>query len=149
MVSEDGVIEVASPSPVVEQAGERGQRSSGASTASRPAAPAPARAEPARSAQPKRGEAPPAGRSAAADAGVEAKEVAWLFDAAAALGVDAESYERYATKRWGQGWKKAAGGRKRALEDLTPFQDDGAGFDPAALLALTPPPEANGPRRFM
>ena len=25
-------------------------------------------------------------------------------------------------------WKKAAGGRKRALEDLTPFQDDGAGF---------------------
>ncbi|WP_054018192.1 recombination directionality factor [Piscinibacter sakaiensis] len=128
VVSEDGVIEVASPSPVVEQAGERGQRSSGASTASRPAAPAPARAEPARSAQPKRGEAPLAGRPAAADAGVEAKEVAWLFDAAAALGVDAESYERYATKRWGQGWKKAAGGRKRALEDLTPFQDDGAGF---------------------
>ena len=126
VVSEDGVIEVASPSPVVEQAGERGQRSSGASTASRPAAPA--RAEPARSAQPKRGEAPLAGRPAAADAGVEAKEVAWLFDAAAALGVDAESYERYATKRWGQGWKKAAGGRKRALEDITPFQDDGAGF---------------------
>lgn len=126
VVSEDGVIEVASPSPVVEQAGERGQRSSGASTASRPAAPA--RAEPARSAQPKRGEAPPAGRSAAADTGAEAKEVAWLFDAAAALGVDAESYERYATKRWGQGWKKAAGGRKRALEDLTPLQDDGAGF---------------------
>ena len=126
VISEDGVIEVASPSPVAEQAGERGQRSSGASTASRPAAPA--RAEPARSGQPKRGEAPPAGRSAAADAGVEAKEVAWLFDAAAALGVDAESYERYATKRWGQGWKKAAGGRKRALEDLTPFQDDGAGF---------------------
>ena len=128
VVSEDGVIEATSPSPVVEQAGERGQRSSGASTASRPAAPAPARAEPARSAQPKRGEAPLAGRPAAADAGVEAKEVAWLFDAAAALGVDAESYERYATKRWGQGWKKAAGGRKRALEDLTPFQDDGAGF---------------------
>ena len=126
VVSEDGVIEVASPSPVVEQTAERGQRSTGASIESRPAAPA--RAEPARSAPPKRGEAPPAGRSAAADAGVEAKEVAWLFDAAAALGVDAESYERYATKRWGQGWKKAAGGRKRALEDLTPFQDDGAGF---------------------
>lgn len=126
VVSEDGVIEVASPSPVVEQAAERGQRSTGASTESRPAAPA--RAEPARSAQPKRGEAPPAGRSAAADTGAEAKEVAWLFDAAAALGVDAESYERYATKRWGQGWKKAAGGRKRALEDITPFQDDGAGF---------------------
>jgi hypothetical protein len=126
VVSEDGVIEVASPSPVVEQAGERGERSPGAPTANRPAAPA--RAAPARSAQPKRGEAPPAGRPAAADAGVEAKEVAWLFDAAAALGVDAESYESYATKRWGQGWKKAAGGRKRALEDLTPFQDDGAGF---------------------
>jgi hypothetical protein len=126
VVSEDGVIEVPSPSPVVEQAAERGQRSTGASTESRPAAPA--RAEPARSVQPKRGEAPPAGRSAAADTGAEAKEVAWLFDAAAALGVDAESYERYATKRWGQGWKKAAGGRKRALEDLTPFQDDGAGF---------------------
>ena len=126
VVSEDGVIEVPSPSPVVEQAAERGQRSTGASTESRPAAPA--RAEPARSAQPKRGEAPLAGRSAAADAGVETKEVAWLFDAAAALGVDAESYERYATKRWGQGWKKAAGGRKRAREDLTPFQDDGAGL---------------------
>ena len=126
VVSEDGVIEVASPSLAVEQAGERGQRPSGASAASRPAAPA--RAEPARSVQPKRGEAPPAGRSAAADTGAEAKEVAWLFDAAAALGVDAESYERYATKRWGQGWKKAAGGRKRALEDITPFQDDGAGF---------------------
>ena len=51
-----------------------------------------------------------------------------LFDAATALGVDTETYERYATKRWGQGWKKAAGGRKRALEDITHFQDDGAGF---------------------
>ena len=68
------------------------------------------------------------GRAAAADAGPEAQEVAWLLDAAAAHGVDAETYERYATKRWGQGWKKAAGGRKRALEDITPFQDDGAGF---------------------
>ena len=64
----------------------------------------------------------------AAQRGTESQEVAWLFDAATALGVDTETYERYATKRWGQGWKKAAGGRKRALEDITHFQDDGAGF---------------------
>lgn len=126
VVSEDGVIEVASSAPVVEQAGERGHGSSSASAVTGPMAPA--RAEPARPVQPKRGDAPPSVRVAAADAGAEAKEVAWLFDAAAALGVDAERYERYATKRWGQGWKKAAGGRKRALEDITPFQDDGDGF---------------------
>ncbi|HRH88902.1 MAG TPA: hypothetical protein PLO41_18790 [Rubrivivax sp.] len=77
--------------------------------------------------QPRR-DAPVASMAGGGEGGAEGKEVAWLFDAAAALGVDAETYERYATKRWGQGWKKAAGGRKRALEDLTPFQDNGAGF---------------------
>jgi len=77
--------------------------------------------------QPRR-DAPVSSKAGGGEGGAEGKEVAWLFDAAAALGVDAETYERYATKRWGQGWKKAAGGRKRALEDLTPFQDNGAGF---------------------
>lgn len=71
---------------------------------------------------------PGAPKAGGGEGGAEGKEVTWLFDAAAALGVDAETYERYATKRWGQGWKKAAGGRRRALEDLTPFQDNGAGF---------------------
>jgi hypothetical protein len=75
-----------------------------------------------------RRDTPVASKAGGGEAGADGKEVAWLFDAAAALGVDAETYERYATKRWGQGWKKAAGGRKRALEDLTPFQDNGAGF---------------------
>jgi hypothetical protein len=71
---------------------------------------------------------PAAGKPAADEAGVADKEVVWLIEAAASLGIDADTYERYAARRWGQGWKKAAGGRKRALDDITPFLDGGAGF---------------------
>jgi len=53
-------------------------------------------------------------------------DVAWILDAAVALGVD--RFEQYADKRWGKGWKLAAGGRKRALDEVTAFADDPSGF---------------------
>jgi Recombination directionality factor-like len=56
------------------------------------------------------------------------KDVAWLLDAAAALGVGRERYEQYAEKRWGKGWKVAAGGRKRALDEINGFEDNAKGF---------------------
>jgi len=55
-------------------------------------------------------------------------EVAWIVDAAAALGVPGDRFEAYAEKRWGKGWKVAAGGRKRALEEVNAFADDAKGF---------------------
>jgi hypothetical protein len=55
-------------------------------------------------------------------------DLKWIFDAAAALGVEQERFEAYADKRWGKGWKLAAGGRKRALDEVTGFADDAAGF---------------------
>lgn len=69
-----------------------------------------------------------AGKPAVDETSVADKEVASLVEAATSLGVDVDTYERYAAKRWGQGWKKAAGGRRRALDDITPFLGDGAGF---------------------
>lgn len=67
-----------------------------------------------------------AGRAEGAD--VAAKDVAWLLEAAAALGVDGNTFERFAAKVWGQGWKIAAGGRKRALDELNKFAEDPKGF---------------------
>jgi hypothetical protein len=125
VISEEGVIEMPAAAAAPEPASQRRQAEPGRSAAARPGG-AVAQA-PARSSEASRA-APAAGKSSGGEGGSEEKEVAWLFDAAAALGVDAEAYERYATKRWGQGWKKAAGGRKRALDDITPFQDDAAGF---------------------
>ncbi len=125
VISEEGVIEMPAAAAAPDPASQRRQAEPGRSAAARPAG-AVAQA-PARSSEASRA-APAAGKSSGGEGGSEEKEVAWLFDAAGALGVDAEAYERYATKRWGQGWKKAAGGRKRALDDITPFQDDAAGF---------------------
>ena len=125
VVSEDGVIEMPAAAAAPVPARERRQAEPDRSATARPAG-AVAQA-PARSSEASRA-APAVSKSSGGDGGAEEKEVAWLFDAAAALGVDADAYERYATKRWGQGWKKAAGGRKRALDDITPFQDDAAGF---------------------
>lgn len=48
--------------------------------------------------------------------------------AAVGLGVAAERFERYADKRWGRGWKMNANGRKRALDEVAGFADDGEGF---------------------
>ncbi len=125
VISEDGVIEMPAAAAAPERAREPRQAEPDRSAAARPAgAAAQASARPSEASR----AAPAGGKSSGGEGGAEEKEVAWLFDAAAALGVDADAYERYATKRWGQGWKKAAGGRKRALDDITPFQDDAAGF---------------------
>jgi hypothetical protein len=51
-----------------------------------------------------------------------------VSQAAAALGVGAERFERYAEKRWGRGWKMNANGRKRALDEVTGFASDSDGF---------------------
>ena len=64
-------------------------------------------------------------REPAANGGDEAARVA---QAAAALGVVVERFERYAEKRWGRGWKMNANGRKRALDEVAGFADDGEGF---------------------
>lgn len=57
-----------------------------------------------------------------------ADELAGIFGAAAAIGIEQARFEAYADKRWGRGWKLAAGGRKRALEEVISFADDAAGF---------------------
>ena len=51
-----------------------------------------------------------------------------MAQAAATLGVDPERFERYAEKRWGRGWKMNANGRRRALDEVAGFGDDGEGF---------------------
>ena len=56
------------------------------------------------------------------------KALAWILDAAAALGVTAQRFEQYADKRWGRGWKVAEGGRKRAIDELDAFAEDAKGF---------------------
>jgi hypothetical protein len=124
VADEDGVIETPSATAAPEPVRERRTAAASGRAAPKPASHAPS----ARPVEATPSDGASLGKAHAVEAGMEEKEVAWLFDAAAALGVDAEIYERYATKRWGRGWKKASGGRKRALEDITPFQDDGAGF---------------------
>ena len=74
---------------------------------------------------PASGARPAAQRELAGNGGDEAARVA---QAAAALGVVAERFERYAEKRWGRGWKMNANGRKRALDEVAGFADDGEGF---------------------
>jgi hypothetical protein len=59
---------------------------------------------------------------------VAADETARVAQAAAALGVEAERFERYAEKRWGRGWKMNANGRKRAFDEVNAFGDDGESF---------------------
>lgn len=74
---------------------------------------------------PASGARPAAQREQAGNGGDEAARVA---QAAAALGVVAERFERYADKRWGRGWKMNANGRKRAFDEVAGFADDGEGF---------------------
>jgi hypothetical protein len=73
-------------------------------------------------------QAPTSERPAQQQRGGAESEIAWIVDAAAALGVPGERFEAYAEKRWGKGWKVAAGGRKRALEEVNAFADDAKGF---------------------
>ncbi|MBS0401421.1 MAG: hypothetical protein JSS18_02900 [Proteobacteria bacterium] len=100
------------PEPVGEWAGPKTQRP--APTERAPAATKPAAARPA--------------RAPVTEADNAQRELQWILDAAAALGVDADTFERYAARRWGQGWRMADGGRKRALRDVEGFQEDAAGF---------------------
>jgi hypothetical protein len=114
-VNEDGVIEMdANPGAEVPEA-LAGQSTSPEVPASigsqRP------------SATPTAGERPATPARGSAEA-----EIAWILDAAEALGVNAERFERYADKRWGRGWKVAAGGRKRATDEVMHFQDNAPGF---------------------
>lgn len=130
-VSEDGVIDmdgpvawrpdpqgrVAAPEPsarTVRAASDiradkepSGRRAAGPATA-----PAPAAAKP----------------SAHSGKGEQQGDLAWILDAAAALGVPSDRFEQYAEKRWGKGWKVAAGGRKRALDEVTAFAEDAPGY---------------------
>lgn len=55
-------------------------------------------------------------------------DMKWILDAAEALGVAADRYEQYADKKLGKGWRLAAGGRKRAIDELSNFADDAEGF---------------------
>jgi Recombination directionality factor-like len=57
-----------------------------------------------------------------------ADDLKWILDAAAALGVASDRFEAYASKRLGPGWKLAASGRKRALDELSQFADDAVGY---------------------
>lgn len=66
--------------------------------------------------------------SAPSGKGESQGDVAWILDAAAALGVPSDRFEQYAEKRWGKGWKVAAGGRKRALDEVTAFAEDAPGY---------------------
>lgn len=59
---------------------------------------------------------------------VAVDETARAAQAAAALGVEAERFERYAQRRWGRGWKMNANGRKRALDEIAGFGGDAEGF---------------------
>jgi len=132
-VSEDGVIEMdepADPDP-----GSRCVTAVADNTAPAPSGRSPAEVrhatEPARqgAAAPAPAPAPTSGRAATAAAkGTPASDVAWIMDAAEALGVPSDRFEQYADKRWGKGWKLAAGGRKRALDEVTAFADDASGL---------------------
>jgi hypothetical protein len=114
-VGDDGVIEAPAPAPR--------PASASVSAAERPAAPSGGGAtRPAMLArnvrtEPEREQAPNGG-----------DETARVAQAAAALGVVAERFERYAEKRWGRGWKMNANGRKRALDEVAGFAEDGEGF---------------------
>ena len=116
VVGDDGVIEAPASSP--RSAPSQGQASD------RGAAPASV-GGPGRAAMPARSARSEPPREQAPNCSDEASRVA---QAAEALGVVAERFERYADKRWGRGWKMNANGRKRALDEVAGFADDGEGF---------------------
>ncbi len=116
VVGDDGVIEAPASSlraaPALAPASDRAAAPASVGGPGRPAMPArSARTEPQREPAPNGGD--------------EASRVA---QAAAALGVVAERFERYADKRWGRGWKMNANGRRRALDEVAGFAEDGEGF---------------------
>ena len=76
------------------------------------------------------------------EAGNSGDEAARVAQAAAALGVVAERFERYADKRWGRGWKMNANGRKRAFDKSRWIRRRRRGFQarsmPSRCLQLNP-----------
>jgi hypothetical protein len=134
-VDKDGVIDMgdAFAAPGRQQAGSAASVADDARPAERSAPePRPSRAEPERPAA--RAPAPSTptpqhiSKGAATDKTAAAGDVAWIVDAAGALGISPDRFEQYADKRWGKGWKLAAGGRKRALDEVTLFADNGPGY---------------------
>jgi hypothetical protein len=72
------------------------------------------------------GSSKPAATTASAPTQTNAPTAPALADILAAarqVGIDAARYERYATKRWGPGWKANATGRRRALEEIESFRE--------------------------
>jgi Recombination directionality factor-like len=115
-----GVTEV-SASAVVPQ---RRTAATVAAAAGQGARATPQRAQPKPEAPIKRGQ-PASRQEAQFDASDQTTRVA---QAAAALGVEAERFERYAQRRWGSGWKLNTNGRRRALDEVVSFSDDAEGF---------------------
>jgi hypothetical protein len=87
-----------------------------------------ARREPAGREQSRRGVAGAEQTGAPKQPASTASDLAWIYDGAAALGVARELFDRYAEKRWGNGWAVAAAGRKRAIDEVNAFADDPDGF---------------------
>jgi hypothetical protein len=113
---DDGVVETPPTAPRAASdpgsASDWSTPSACAGSSTRPAMPAQrARPEPQRVATPGTGD-----------------DAARVAQAAEALGIAAERFERYADKRWGRGWKMNANGRRRALDEVNGFADDGEGF---------------------
>lgn len=130
-VSEDGVIDMDGPATGKPDTRARAVAQEGASSPStaRPAVETRPGEEPSgrRAASPPPAPAP-ATASVPGGKGEPQGDVAWILDAAAALGVPSDRFEQYAEKRWGKGWKVAAGGRKRALDEVTAFAEDAPGY---------------------
>jgi hypothetical protein len=51
-----------------------------------------------------------------------------VLAAAAGLGVDITRFERYADRRWGQGWMRSANGRYQVLDEIERYRNDPEGF---------------------
>ena len=69
-----------------------------------------------------------AGAAAVTQSLAAERDLAWIYDGTAALGVVRERFDRYAEKRWGKGWGVAAAGRKRAIDEVNAFADDPDGY---------------------
>lgn len=71
--------------------------------------------------------APAASRSTPAGAtsgGSDGIPLAEVDNTAKAIGIDPETFRKYAEKRWGQGWSKNPNGRRKAIEELECFRTD-------------------------
>ena len=76
------------------------------------------------------GGAPAAAQASAADSPVRDGHptLAQLLVRARAIGLDPESYQAYADRRWGKGWRLNAHGRRRAWDELERYRNDPQGY---------------------